>query len=250
LAGALHGLRRHQEELEVALETGSRLPDQRWSVITQEIQARVGLGQVAEVERLVVEAEGLRPPANVGTSGTLSRAAIAAREFMAHGQADAAARLAERGARWFERELSDRPGDLELLEGYALLLSSTGQWQAELEVAGRLLAAARAGNAGVLWIVSGLVWGGEAAARLGHRDSALSASRQLIPLDLGPGVTTYYRSFIHAGLGDTLTTMAMLREAYEAGNDVARAFHVRHRDPPGILLREYPAYLELTRARD
>jgi len=245
MANALHGLGRHEEELALALEVRREFPeDQIWG-ITLEIEARAGLGQVADVERLVAEAEGLRPKGRWAFSE--SRSVIAVQELQTHGYTDAARRVAERGARWYERQLADRPGDINLLFGYTELLEWAGRWQDERVVAGRLLTAG-AGKADSIRVLG---WVGRAEAHLGHRDRALEVIRELDAAQGAPGEGAAHRgAVIHAILGDTLAAMDLFRESYDGGSIMARMYIARHREPPGLFLRDYPAFRELTRVRD
>ncbi len=246
MAAALHGLGKHQEELELALEARREFPEEQLDGVTLEIQARAGLGQVAEVERLVGEAEGLRPSAQQFTTST-SRSAIAAQELLAHGHREGAHRVVERGARWFKQQLEQAPDSPDLLDGYGdLLLSSAQRFEEYLDVAKRLIAR----KAEPPYPVFGLFHAGFAAAGMGKRALALDYNRQLAAAGAPPGETAFFRSEISALLGDTLAAMDQFRAAYEAGYYQVRGYHMRHRKVSHLLLREYPAYIELTRPRD
>ncbi len=246
VSSALHGLGRHQEELELALAHRREYPADALGGITMEIQARAALGQIAEVERLVIEAEGLRPDSANPRNFSISRAAVAGLELTAHGFAAAARAVSERGARWFERQLAARPDDITLLEGYGDVLRNTGRWHDVLVVAQRLLTLARDGKGGAYQ--NALSWVGLAEAHLDHRDRALAAVKELAMSQGPPGQSAYNRVNIYVALGDTATAMDLLREAYDAGNLSAHDSHFRHRELDIPL--NYPAYRELTRVRD
>jgi protein kinase-like protein len=246
MAAALHGLGKHQEELELAVETRREFPENQLDAITLELQARAGLGQVAELERLVAEAEGMRPSTQRASAYSVSRSAIAAQELLAHGYSDAANRVVERGTRWFKQQLDQDPDSPALLSGYGdLLLNSNQRLEEYLGVAQRLIA-----RKAEFYHVDGLEKAGSAAAKLGQRALALDYSRQLSAAGAAPGETAFSRAVISASLGDTLAAMDHFRAAFEAGYWAARAYHTRHRSVFHFILRKYPAYVELTRPRD
>jgi len=248
VVNALHGLGKYQEELELALEARREFPEEQLDGVTLEIQARAGLDQVAEVERLVAEAEGMRPSALQTAGGySTSRSYVAAAELLAHGHRDGADRVVERGTRWFQQQLDQDPGSPALLDGYGDLLFNSGQRLEEyFDVAKRLIAR----KAESPYPVYGLFHAGYAAAKLGQRALALDYSRQLAATGAASGQNAWFRSVISAALGDTLAAMGHFRAAYEAGTSNARAYHIRHRSVVHFILREYPAYVELTRVRD
>jgi hypothetical protein len=115
-------LGQYQEQLRIAQDVRTRYPDLQREGMTQEISARAGLGEVAEVDRLVAEAESMDRRGEERKRAMLSRSQWAARELAAHGQPEAAQRTWLRAAEWHRRRMAagDTVGFPQSTGGYPL----------------------------------------------------------------------------------------------------------------------------------
>ena len=235
---SLHMLGRYKEELAMALETRQEFPNSAVEWITMEIQARAGLGQVQEVERLVSESEGLQG----GGFWVSSRAMLAGVELAAHGYREAARAMFRRNVEWFRtaaaqqsrhtaRIASDSLGALMAVEDYRSTFSAAQSWLAHDSL-----------NADALYFA------GLSAAWLGDRATALRMEARLAALKQPYlfGQATEGRAAIVAALGDKGRALDLLRQAYREGHYFG---HTAHREPDFEPLHNYPPFREFLRPK-
>jgi hypothetical protein len=247
LVNALHGLGRDREALEVAQEHRREFSGAGLIGLTLEFTARAGLGQVAEVERLVAEAKGIRPDSSnqaASLQNNVSRALVAATELKAHGQPDAARGLLAREEVGFRHHLELYPGDHQIWEGLEHILAEAERWTDLLVLANE--AAARKPPAP--YDLMALQYQALAYAGLGRADSAMALVRRIRSARATTGAdNNLWLAGIMMQLGDTIAAMSHFRSSWEAGDWSARGFQARHRMPIGIALRNYPPFVLLTR---
>lgn len=245
LSWSLHMLGEHEREWAATRRARELYPHDPF-VLELEVTALAALGRVDEVQARIderVESTSTDPP----SAGTLMT--LAAAELEAHGYAEAAAALRERGIAWFESrrpEIRDTPGHRLR---FAAILENHG----ELERAGALLEELLAANAGHPLVAARL---GGVRARQGDREAALAldgvARAYTEPMGLtGPinrfrGEHTVARAVIAAWLGDLREAVDLLRQAQGEGLQFGPWLHA-YLDPTP--LRDDPGYREWIRPR-
>jgi len=236
----LHMLGRHQEELIHAEDTRRLFTDDPVRAITLEIEARAGLHQAAEVERLASEAEGFRG-SDSDSSLAFTRAFIAAVELEAHGEGEAARRLYDRAITWHREHTPLATASLHARMMFAWVYHEARKWPEALEIYQGLVRE-QPQNVEYLW---GL---GEMLARIGRRGEALQVSEQLAAIKQRYrfGRTTQGRACIAAVLGDKARAVELFRQAEREGATFNPGPH-RERCYDGV--RDYPPFVEFMRPR-
>jgi hypothetical protein len=245
LSRALHALGKHQEELTNALAMRREFPERLTEYVTGEIEARAGLNQTAEVERLIDESEGFES-ARPGFSS--SRALIAGWELRAHGDSAAARRAFARAAAWHRQKLHAgdttfvRVGDLI----YALTQAGTlDEAKAMLHLSARL-AGTLADSAAV--ILSQGMLEARTGNRMATRDAIRRYDRLKLPTPKAPDHSPpYLIGQLYAAIADTANAIARFREAAAMGDQALRLHTYWHREVDAYMQR-LPAFRQLVLA--
>jgi len=245
LGKALHALGKHREELDNALALRRDYPESPFYYLSAEIEARAGLHQPAEVERLLSEVEGLE---SSGRGVNLSRAVPAGDELQAHGDTAAALRAFDRAVTWDRQRLERGDSTLVRVNGLMDALMSARRWN---EFRSFLpLYASLAQTTGdshfTLWNLAML------EAGTGNRPAALDAIRRFErmqgPVSRPPYLTQpVFSAMVYAALGDTAQTLVKLREAYALGDAYLRRQWLWHRGLPRYIT-EHPTFKQLVGA--
>jgi serine/threonine protein kinase len=236
LTNALHMLGEHRRELEAARSARERFPDQL-RVRRLEIRALAALGEQAEFDlresQAVTQVDRLRE-----SPGPLLL--LAALEARAHGQEAIARSALARLSEWYAgagSADSSEANQRSRIDAARL----ADDWVRARELADSLAALhpdapTWAGLRGVI------------AAHLGERAEAGRIAAQLaaMPPELLGG-NTLWRARIAAQLGDRDQAVSLVRAAMAEGS---RLLATDDSDMDLTVLRDYPPFLELTRARD
>jgi tetratricopeptide (TPR) repeat protein len=237
LAESLHLLGEHEREL-AEVRRGQVLHPQLHYLRLWEASALVGLGRLEEAERVVTQAMTLAPVADFDSGDLLFGTAL---ELRAHGRREASVRLAEQS--------------VALLRGHppeeAKTQKTRGQLARSLRLAGRWAEAAPILRTLARQFPDSIEYAGMLgllAAQRGERTEALRISERLRRLERPYllGENTLMRARIAAWLGEKSTAVDLLRTAFAQGvwHDIAV-----HRDMDLALLRGYPPFEELIKAK-
>ena len=222
LAGALHQLGQHEEELKEARRGRGVYPDllNSWAL---EARALVALGRLDEMEKLVGEAVALPPRWGYesccmvrGTPGVVMLAA--AEELRAHGHPERAVKMAERAAGWYRNRTGDEAKRETNRECLGESLYRAGRWD-EAKPVFAALAKEKPSD------VTYKGWLGVIAARKGDRAEAERISAELGGVDTKflLGLDALWRAQIAALLGDKEGAVALLKESVARGTGLPKA---------------------------
>ena len=245
LGRALHALGRHREELENAKAMRREYPESPIVYLTAEIEARSGLHQAAEVEKLIAESEGLE---STDTERALSRALIAGIELRAHGDSAAAKRMFERAASWHRQRLQQGDTTFARVKDLMMALQNSGgldEGRSLLPLGARL--AKTISDSGLIaWHQAFL------EAKVGHKPAAMDAigryERLHLPLSKPPFLAQPFRvAQLYAALGDSARALVKLREAFGLGEVFLHYQLLWHRELPRYIV-EHPAFKQLVGA--
>jgi hypothetical protein len=236
LTGALHMLGQHRRELEEASAARERFPDQI-RVRQMEIRALAAIGDRPDFERRVSQA--LAQAEGQGTAGPVLL--VAAEEARAHGHPEIAQSALAHLAEWLAG-----PGATDSSVSGQRLRVDAFRLGDEWDRAGSLADSLVRGHPDV---VTYLGLQGVIAAHLGERAKANGLAGRLAGMAAPErfGDTTLWQARIAARLGDRAQAVSLLRTAMAEG---ARLLASDDSDPDLESLRDYPPFLELTRARD
>ena len=238
LGHAFHILGRYKEELELLLETEREYPNAQAALMTLEVQVRAGLGQVAEVERLITRFEGFQR----GAGNASNLALIAGLELAAHGHPEAARAMFLKNLAWYRTSVPQQSGPSEqIADDSVLALLGTRDYRAVRSAAEIWVSRDSTSPAALYYL-------GISAAHLGDRAVALGMERRLAALKQPYlyGENTDYRAAIFAVLGDKGMALELLRQAYSEGYYFG---HHTHRDPDYDPLRDFPPFQEFIRPK-
>ena len=225
---ALHFLGQDERDLVVIKAARKRFPTNR-ILIQEQLKALAGLGRTSEVEATVEEALTLRPKGNWGDAQPMDQTIW---ELRAHGQPDAARRLAVRTLAW----VNEQP--------MAMQAELAGDIPSFLYQADSLSAARRALEHLVAvtprddYFLSFLA---VVCAELGDKTTARQIAAQLRRPVASPllGSRLMTRAFVAASLDERESAVGLIRDAYRAGYEWRTVVHVL----PGMThLRGYPPY--------
>lgn len=208
LTAAQHMLGEYSAELATA-RRAARMNPRRLSTLYHLARGHAGAGRATEALRALEGVESLQPdpalvsgeiaahmrPQLVGSAGWVLYQI--ATELLAHGNANAAGKVAERAVRWFENRPLEEARTVEHRITHALALELKGRYQQAEAVVAALVAEDTTcvryrGMLGVL------------AAHRGHHTAAQQADQWLAaaPARRPPGEATLYRAQMAAVLGD------------------------------------------------
>jgi tetratricopeptide (TPR) repeat protein len=235
LCDALHRLGQHERELRAAGQA-RRLYPERLVAVRMQVAALAALGRVGELEALVGEG-ATRSARDIEPDRLM---ADAADELRAHGHTEAAAAMWRSLLAWYEALPPEKAGTREHRAGLATALESLGQLAAARRIVEGLARQSPPSSAYTGWL-------GELAARDGDRQAAMSYADTLarVSAPYRFGVDHLNRARIAALLGERITAMALLREAYAAGQPIPA-----HPDWNMDSLRSYAPFIALMRPRE
>ncbi len=228
---AYHALKRFHEERAAARRGRDRFPESL-RLLHGEIRARIGLGELDELDPLLLAVEDLQPGYSWDAGRVLRRAAA---ELARHDHPIDAQRVAERALAWYG---SEGPGLNSLGQTRALLLASRPREALELL---RAVEAAHSDDVATRGLYA------IALARSGDEASAEAEARWLKGLDRPylRGRNTYLRAAVSASLGRADEAVGLLRKAFREGQSVSDCHH----DFAFSLLWGYEPFEELLRPK-
>jgi len=242
-----HGLDQYERELEAARLGQQHYPTDGW-FFTREIAALIGLGRLAEIERVIARCEqstlrvgDVRAPLSMA-SNVGAVLLDASRELDAHGHAEAARTMAARAAAWFGNRLAFPNAPVSARDQYANALIHAGDCRG-LAVRRELLRDAPDGlfeqsNYATALVVCG-----------GSRDEARRVADTLSRLDRPylRGLHLYCSARILAALGDGEAAVRALEASHARGwgFDMPE-LHLNHAWTP---IRTYPPFQEWLKPR-
>jgi DNA-binding SARP family transcriptional activator len=227
-ARALHFLGQDERDLVVITAALERFPTNR-ILIQDELKALAGLGRVADVEATVEQALTLRPKGNWGDMQPMEQTVW---ELRAHGQPDAARRLAVRTLAWVKEQptamQAEWAGDIP-----SFLYQADSLYAARRALE-RLLAVSPRDD----YFLSFLA---VVCAELGDKTTARQIAARLtqpVPSRL-LGDRLMDRASVAASLDEREAAVGLIRDAYRAGYEWRTVVHIL----PGMThLRGYPPY--------
>ena len=232
LAQAYHMNRDYEGQLKLAREAQRRFPG-RLLFYSFEAQALAALGRLDEVEKVIQACEAM--PAQGGSPAHVMITVGA--ELRAHGHREAALKMAERGAAWFQTH----PDTANCQRCLLWALPQTERW-ADVKATADALLAKNPDDIGIRGAV------GKVAARLGDVAQARRIEAELAALTKPYlyGTRTYQRACIAALLGEKDRAMELLRDAFAKGYQFDVGIH---RDIDLEPLWGYPPFEDLMKPK-
>jgi DNA-binding SARP family transcriptional activator/TolB-like protein len=217
---ALHQLREHRKELDVVLRARSRDGQDRMGILVSEVRARAALGQIRKVSALIDSARSLPGEAFYSPGWMML---VAAEEFRAHGEPDAATEILKRAIAWMRVRPAAEADSWMHVYNLAHSLYRAERWD-EAEPMFRKLAEKRH-----YYGAYALGYLGAIAARRGDRVLAEQILAALEGLTFADEWLAYEAKFarakIKALLGDAEGALRLLREAKgDQGGDLHTEF--------------------------
>ena len=233
---ALHFLGEDERALAVSKAALERFPTNR-ILIQGQLKALAGLGKTSEVEAAVEQALTLRPKGTWGDAQPMDQTVW---ELRAHGQPEAARRLAVRTLAWLKEQPAATQTDLaELIPFFLYQADSLSAARRALE---HIVAAAPSDDYHLSFLAV-------VCAELGDKTTARRIAAQLrrpvAPPLLGDQLMD--RATVAASLDERESAVGLIRDAYRAGYEWRTVVHIE----PGMShLRGYPPYEALIHSVD
>jgi tetratricopeptide (TPR) repeat protein/TolB-like protein len=234
LTGALHGLGRHEEELEQA-ERAVVLYPTSLGVLQDKLEALAALGRMDEVRELLDGLGGVHWERQAGGRH------VGGLELKAHGFEEEGQAYLEEALTFFTARPAEERRPERVRRVYARYLYDAGRW----DEAGRLYEVLSSEDPEYLEYLGRL---GTLAARRGDAEEARRISQALESLggdDVG-GDYTGWRARIHSLLGEEDEAVRLLRSAHQRGYPYSTAIHL---DIDLFPLRGYPPFEDFIRPK-